>query len=91
MISDQFHNDSTPCAPTRSLKIEEDGDYSKKRIRPKIRLMGRWLEKAGFIPGGRVQVVCVSPGIIELRAPVSLKSSAPSSNISQQSDAVSLG
>jgi len=31
--------------------------------------MGRWLERAGFTPGNRVQVTCVSPGIIELRSP----------------------
>jgi hypothetical protein len=53
--------------PDRSLKIEKDGDYWKGRTKPKIRLVGRWLEKAGFIPGSRVQVVCIAPGVIELR------------------------
>ncbi len=53
----------------RTLQIEADGDPWKGLIKPKIRLMGRWLEHAGFRPGLRVQVTCVAPGIIELRSP----------------------
>ena len=52
---------------TRTLKIEADGDFFKGRIKPKIRIMGRWLERAGFNPGNRVKVICIAPGIIELR------------------------
>ena len=52
----------------RTLKIEEDGDFFRRRIKPKIRLTGRWLERAGFKPGTRVSVTCLAPGIIELRA-----------------------
>jgi len=55
--------------PARTLKIEEDGDYWKGLTKPKIRLMGRWLERAGFRPGNRVHVTCLSPGVIELRSP----------------------
>jgi hypothetical protein len=59
----------TKNEPTvRKLKIEEAGDFWKKQIKPKIRLMGNWLEQAGFKPGTHVQVVCVSPGVIELRS-----------------------
>ncbi|MBI5388522.1 MAG: type I addiction module toxin, SymE family [Verrucomicrobia bacterium] len=54
----------------RTLQIEADGDRWKGLIKPKIRLMGRWLEQAGFPPGHRVQVTCVAPGVIELRSPV---------------------
>jgi hypothetical protein len=50
------------------LKIEEDGDYFRGRIKPKIRLVGRWLERAGFKPGTRVCVTCMAPGVIELRS-----------------------
>jgi hypothetical protein len=59
-------------ARVRTLKIEADGDCWKGLVKPKIRLMGRWLEQAGFMPGSRVQVKCVAPGIIELhiREPV---------------------
>jgi hypothetical protein len=52
----------------RSLKIEADGDYWRKTIKPKIRLRGNWLEHAGFKPGNRVSVKCVAAGIMELRA-----------------------
>lgn len=54
--------------PVRSLRIEADGDWCKRRIRPKIRIMGKWLERAGFKPGGRVSLTCVAPGVIELRS-----------------------
>jgi hypothetical protein len=54
-------------AKRRSLKIEAEGDAWKKRIKPKIRLVGRWLEQAGFKPGHRVEVTCVAPGVMELR------------------------
>ena len=52
----------------RVLKIEADGDAWKGLIKPKIRLMGHWLKRAGFRPGHHVQVTCVAPGIIELRS-----------------------
>ena len=61
-----------PRTSIRTLKIEEDGDSWKGSIRPKIRLMGRWLERAGFKPGARVRVACVAPGVIELRSPDAL-------------------
>ena len=54
--------------PVRMLKIEADGDFWKGLTKPKIRLMGRWLERAGFSPGNRVHVTCVAPGVIELRS-----------------------
>jgi len=60
------------CMSVRTLKIEEDGDSWKGLIKPKIRLMGRWLERAGFKPGSLVQVTCVAPGILELRPPDAL-------------------
>jgi hypothetical protein len=61
-----------PDPTVRILKIEADGDFWKGVTMPKIRLMGRWLERAGFSPGNRVQVTCVSPGVIELRSPDAL-------------------
>lgn len=56
------------AAPARQLKIEAEGDLWKGLLKPKIRLMGRWLERAGFRPGQRVQVICLAPGVIELRS-----------------------
>ena len=52
----------------RSLKIEAAGDFFRGLIKPKIRLMGSWLERAGFKPGNRVHVTCIAPGVIELRS-----------------------
>src|SRR5664279_3461528 len=54
--------------PRRTLKIEAEGDPWQGAVKPKIRLMGRWLEQAGFKPGLRVQVTCVAAGLIELRS-----------------------
>ena len=58
-----------PHPAVRTLQIEAEGDPWKGLLKPKIRLMGRWLEQAGFTPGHRVQVTCVAPGVIELRSP----------------------
>jgi hypothetical protein len=53
---------------TRKLKIESTGDFFKGHVKPKIRISGIWLERAGFKPGGRVNLKCVAPGIIEMHA-----------------------
>jgi hypothetical protein len=58
-----------PYPSVRTLQIEAEGDFWRGIIKPKIRLIGRWLEQAGFKPGHRVQVTCVAPGVIELRSP----------------------
>ena len=65
---------NTPDPSFRKLKIEADGDYWKGLAKPKIRLMGRWLEQAGFSPGDRVQVTCIGRGLIELRSCDALES-----------------
>jgi hypothetical protein len=62
--------ESKPDLPVRTLKIEADGDRWKG-IKPKIRLMGQWLERAGFKPGTRVSVRCLDSGVIELRSQTS--------------------
>ena len=58
-----------PHPPVRTLKIEVHGDFSKGLRKARIRLIGHWLERAGFSPGNRVRVTCVAPGVIELRSP----------------------
>jgi len=50
----------------RTLKIESDGDFARGHIRPKIRLMGRWLEQAGFKPGHRTIIHQTRPGELTL-------------------------
>ena len=34
----------------RILKVEEVGDFWRKQTFPRIRLKGKWLEKAGILP-----------------------------------------
>ena len=58
----------TAIFPARSLKIEAEGDPWKATTKPKIRLIGRWLERAGFRAGSRVSVRPMAPGVIELRS-----------------------
>jgi len=53
---------------TRRLKIEEHGDSWNGLLKPKIRLVGRWLEKAGFKPGSHVHIVSIAPGVLQLQA-----------------------
>lgn len=55
------------CRHIRTLKIEAVGDFWKGGIKPKIRLTGHWLARAGFSPGHHVQIKCASHGILELR------------------------
>jgi hypothetical protein len=52
---------------TRTLKIEEAGDFFRGKITPKIRLTGQWLERAGFKPGHCVEVCVDEPGTLTLR------------------------
>jgi hypothetical protein len=52
---------------TRNLQIEATGDFCCGKITPKIRLVGQWLERAGFKPGHRVEVQISQPGILTLR------------------------
>ena len=56
---------------SRTLKIEAEGDRYKEGLKPKIRLSGRWLEQAGFIPGCRVKIIHLARGKLELQLIVS--------------------
>jgi len=51
----------------RTLKIEAIGDFAYRRIKPRIRLSGQWLEKAGFKPGHRVEISSSKPGEMSLQ------------------------
>jgi hypothetical protein len=51
----------------RSIKIETTGDFWLGKIKPRIRLTGRWLARAGFKPGHRVEVRSEKPGTLTLR------------------------
>jgi hypothetical protein len=52
---------------SRSLKIEAIGDFAYSSVRPRIRLMGHWLENAGFKPGHRAAIHVIRPGELILR------------------------
>jgi hypothetical protein len=52
---------------TRRLKIEAVGDFAYRRVKPRIRLSGLWLEQAGFKPGHRVEIVSPKPGELSLQ------------------------
>lgn len=67
-MNDHIPAESAPAPAVRTLKIESDGDAWKGGLKPKIRLMGRWLERAGFQAGFHVQVITLAPGVIELRS-----------------------
>jgi len=62
----QEHQDAFVPEQLRSLKIQPVGDFWRKKVKPQILLSGKWLEKAGFKPGHRVQVI-VQPGLLTLR------------------------
>jgi Toxin SymE, type I toxin-antitoxin system len=51
----------------RTLKIEAIGDFAYHKIKPRIRLSGQWLEKAGFKPGHRVEITSSQPGALSLQ------------------------
>jgi hypothetical protein len=53
--------------PSRTLKIELLGDSWRRKTFSGIRIKGRWLTNAGFLPGQRVSLKFTSPGVMELR------------------------
>ena len=55
-----------PDRQNRSLQIEAVGDFARGEIKPRIRLHGNWLERAGFKPGHRVEVRLDRPGTMTL-------------------------
>jgi len=62
------HQAATSGGQSRYLKIEATGDFFLRKITPRIRLGGKWLEKAGFKPGHRVEIRLEQPGTITIRS-----------------------
>src|SRR5215469_13930311 len=57
--SADFSRDRDHGGPVvRVLKVEESGDFGAGRVKPYIRLRGKWLAKFGFKPNTRVEVQC---------------------------------
>ena len=51
----------------RILKVEETGDFWRKKTVPRIRLKGKWLAHAGILPNRYVQVESPYPGVLILQ------------------------
>jgi len=51
---------------SRKLKIEATGDFFARKVKPRIRLTGHWLARAGFPPGEFVEIVELAPGVLTL-------------------------
>ena len=51
----------------RILKVEEVGDFWRKRTVPRIRLKGKWLAQAGILSNRHVQVESPHPGVLILQ------------------------
>lgn len=58
-------NSSTTKA--RMLKVSETGDFYRKHTWPYLRLMGRWLIKAGIFANRHVQIDNPYPGVLVIR------------------------
>jgi hypothetical protein len=50
----------------RILKVEEVGDFWRKKTFPRIRLKGKWLAKAGILLNHHVEVESPHPGVLVL-------------------------
>jgi hypothetical protein len=51
----------------RILKVISGWDYQKDRVKPQVRLEGKWLIAAGLIPESHVEVSNPIPGMLILR------------------------
>lgn len=51
----------------RILKVEEVGDFWRKITKPRIRLKGKWMLKAGILPNNYVQISNHQPGVLILQ------------------------
>ncbi len=53
---------------TRTLKVEPTGDFFRQKVKPALRLRGRWLERAGFPPNSHARIIIRTPGVLEIQA-----------------------
>jgi hypothetical protein len=66
-MKSEAHQGAVVPARRRFLKIESTGDFFRRKITPRIRLNGKWLEQAGFKPGHRVEISFEQPGLMTVR------------------------
>ena len=79
-------NDLENPVNRRSLKIEAIGDFAYNKIKPRIRLSGHWLERAGFKPGHRAVIHVPRLGELTLQ----FKEQAPGSLALSQKSGLSV-
>ena len=52
----------------RTIKVEKTGDYFYAKVKPAIRLKGRWLEQAGFSPNSHARITVLADGVLQIQA-----------------------
>ena len=52
----------------RTIKVEKTGDYFYAKVKPAIRLKGRWLEQAGFPPNSHARITVLADGVLQIQA-----------------------
>ena len=62
----EIQGDTGAKKHSHTLKIEAIGDFARCKVKPRIRLSGYWLERAGFKPGHRVAILLLKPGEMTL-------------------------
>ena len=53
---------------SRTLKVQDVGDYYRKEVVPQIKLQGKWLVDAGIQPDTHVQVTNPQPGVLVVKS-----------------------
>jgi hypothetical protein len=53
---------------SRTLKVQNVGDYFRKEVTPQIKLQGKWLLAAGLQPESRVSVTNPQPGVLIIKS-----------------------
>ena len=65
--ADETRDGTVTGKPSHTLKIEAVGDFAGRKIKPRIRISGYWVEQAGFKPGHRVTIHSLKPGEMTLQ------------------------
>lgn len=53
---------------SRTLKVQNVGDYFRKEVKPQIRLQGKWLLSAGLRPDSLVRITNPRPGVLIVKS-----------------------
>ena len=53
---------------SRTLKVQNIGDYFRKEVTPQIRLQGKWFLAAGLKPETHVRITNPRPGVLVVKS-----------------------